>query len=621
MQVYNTSRYILSLDQNAHTCSYFLSGGFTGNSAGDPIWRNFRANGSLLTWYGGGTQESDTIYTNHTGPMVTQADKTGQYWATVYRIGGSGGTTDEAAPLYFKSDAVTATCATPTSNTVTGNSANISCTYYPNVLDSTCTAQLQMKRTIDPYWTAIGTPNYTGGYSIVTCGPEAVTGLLPNTSYDVRLVVVRTTNNATVLYSPTHVLVTSTTPPTVTTVAANGVADTSAVLNATVTMNDQSAVTLAWLYGTSNPPIQGVGDTVVATYSGAITANGSYDKTITGLSANTTYYFYAAIYWASTGANGSVLYFTTPDTPIAVTTYEDHMQNFEYDRKYKTATTVYFTVASPGATSSDRWFNAASPFVAGDVQISKDGGGFANIGTLPTRIGSTAVFSMPLTATEMEATDIIVQIVDQNGPAFRDALLHIRTKIQSGQLDIDASQIGSSASAITLTPATGGYGLSGTASPAFNPSVRSALTQAGSGGTSVVLDASASGTDDFYNGCIILITSGTGAGQARVITDYAQTTKTATVNKTWGTTPGTGDGFTIIPGNDLWEVSPGIELAALPTSASSFGKILQFLFQRFAYKRTQTSTTHTMYKSDSSTSLATTGVTDSGGTQTFGKLS
>ena len=47
----------------------------------------------------------------------------------------------------------------------------------------------------------------------------------------------------------------------------------------------------------------------------------------------------------------------------------------------------------------------------GDVKISKDGGAFANIATLPTING--AWMEVTLSATEMEASRIKVQVVDQ----------------------------------------------------------------------------------------------------------------------------------------------------------------------------------------------------------------
>lgn len=76
-------------------------------------------------------------------------------------------------------------------------------------------------------------------------------------------------------------------------------------------------------------------------------------------------------------------------------------------------------------------------------------------------------------------------------------------------------------------------------------SIRSNTAQSATG-TTIVLDASASAVDDFYNSCIIYITGGTGVGQARAISDYVGSTKTATVS-TWATTPDNTSTFAILP--------------------------------------------------------------------------
>lgn len=53
----------------------------------------------------------------------------------------------------------------------------------------------------------------------------------------------------------------------------------------------------------------------------------------------------------------------------------------------------------------------------------------------------------------------------------------------------------------------------------------------------ITLAATASGTDDYYNGMTIRIVSGTGANQTRTITDYVGSTKVATVGTAWTTIP------------------------------------------------------------------------------------
>lgn len=62
--------------------------------------------------------------------------------------------------------------------------------------------------------------------------------------------------------------------------------------------------------------------------------------------------------------------------------------------------------------------------------------------------------------------------------------------------------------------------------------------------TTLRLDASASAVDDFYNNTLVVIVSGTGAGQFRMITDYVGATKDATV-VTWATTPDNTSVFAI----------------------------------------------------------------------------
>jgi hypothetical protein len=81
-------------------------------------------------------------------------------------------------------------------------------------------------------------------------------------------------------------------------------------------------------------------------------------------------------------------------------------------RKYGVAATLLCPLIDFGATDFE-----ATPvtFAAGDVLVSKDEGAFANIGTLPSHEGY-GMYSMPLTATEMEAARVMVVLVDQSSP-------------------------------------------------------------------------------------------------------------------------------------------------------------------------------------------------------------
>lgn len=80
--------------------------------------------------------------------------------------------------------------------------------------------------------------------------------------------------------------------------------------------------------------------------------------------------------------------------------------------------------------------------------------------------------------------------------------------------------------------------------------IRSSTAQGGSSGA-ILLDASASATDDFYTGLVVLITGGLGIGQARVIRGYAGTSKSAGVSPNWTTNPDNTSTFAILPAGDI----------------------------------------------------------------------
>lgn len=74
--------------------------------------------------------------------------------------------------------------------------------------------------------------------------------------------------------------------------------------------------------------------------------------------------------------------------------------------------------------------------VAGDVKVSKDGGAAANITTLPTAIamGNTAYWDFPLSATEMQAGQIVVTVGDSATKAVEDQFFCVSTFGNAGSL-------------------------------------------------------------------------------------------------------------------------------------------------------------------------------------------
>ena len=80
--------------------------------------------------------------------------------------------------------------------------------------------------------------------------------------------------------------------------------------------------------------------------------------------------------------------------------------------------------------------------------------------------------------------------------------------------------------------------------------IRSNTAQAGAAG-SLTLDASASAVTDFYKDCWLVITGGTGVGQARLITAYNGTSKIATVTPNFATTPSGTPTFAVLPAGQI----------------------------------------------------------------------
>lgn len=80
-------------------------------------------------------------------------------------------------------------------------------------------------------------------------------------------------------------------------------------------------------------------------------------------------------------------------------------------------------MASPGS------LRANPTLAAGDVKVSKDGGAFANLGTLPTVAPASGTqVLVVLTNTEMNADVVTIVFIDQTSPKeWADKLISIIT--------------------------------------------------------------------------------------------------------------------------------------------------------------------------------------------------
>lgn len=167
--------------------------------------------------------------------------------------------------------------------------------------------------------------------------------------------------------------------------------------------------------------------------------------------------------------------------------------------------------------------------------------------------------------------------------------------------------------------------------------VRSNTAAAGANG-SITLDASASATNDLYNGLWCVLIGGTGAGQARLASDYDGGTKVLTVVPNWITNPDNTSVFALLPHGasdlstqakadvnaevlDVLNVDtfaePGKEAPPTPTTLV---KKIGYLYKFLRNKKTQTATTLSVFADDESTVDQQATISDDATTYTHGEI-
>jgi hypothetical protein len=102
-------------------------------------------------------------------------------------------------------------------------------------------------------------------------------------------------------------------------------------------------------------------------------------------------------------------------------------------RQYGVATTLYFPLVDKGATDLE---STPVTIASGDIKISKDGGAFANTTTATFSHVAGGIYSIPLTATEMQAKQVVVKIVDQTGTKEWEDQVIIVTTINHASAEI-----------------------------------------------------------------------------------------------------------------------------------------------------------------------------------------
>ena len=77
--------------------------------------------------------------------------------------------------------------------------------------------------------------------------------------------------------------------------------------------------------------------------------------------------------------------------------------------------------------ANTKLLKANPTLAAGDVKISKDGGAFSNLATLPTVTPASGAAVRSLSSTEMNADNVVVLFSDAAGAEWCDQLISINT--------------------------------------------------------------------------------------------------------------------------------------------------------------------------------------------------
>jgi hypothetical protein len=172
------------------------------------------------------------------------------------------------------------------------------------------------------------------------------------------------------------------------------------------------------------------------------------------------------------------------------------------------------------------WSGTAIPGVdtAGYPKVTiKDGTGTGEIdtasGKVPATIAAGDIANAAITAAAIATGAIDADAIATD--AVTEFVAGLLNTVNNGSLYNIANSIGKQ-----IRQASG-----------YSFSIRTGTAQTGSTSSTIKLDAAASSTNNIYQGAKVVITGGTGVGQQRNIIAYSGSTKIATVDKNWVTTP------------------------------------------------------------------------------------
>ncbi len=371
---------------------------------------------------------------------------------------------------------------------------------------------------------------------------QSISGLSPNTTYYFCAIA---SSTAGVGFGSVLSFVTPS-APAVTTAAASNIASTAATLNGSA--NPNRAATTAWFrFATANPgscndtfgtrtPASG------GTSLGAGTSVTSFQQSLSGLSAATTYYFCAIASNSEGTAFGAVLSFSTPTVPKVTTGAASSV----------TANTATLSgTANPGGASTSGWFR----YSTSNPGTCSSGFGFSSSASSLGSGTSDVAFSQPISGLSPGTTYYYCAVASNASGSGFGAVLSFTTASAVPSVSTDAAGSVTTVAATlngNATPngaaASGWFRYSTTSPGTCNDSFgtrapMAGSTSLGSGTAPVAFSQSLSGLSPgttYYYCAIAANTVGTGLGGVRSFT-----TQSAPTVRTLAATPVTATTATL----------------------------------------------------------------------------
>ena len=321
------------VDQGARTVSCTVNGHWTGGAGSTRFRFGYDSGGgnAYTPWSGYSAQVNDSGFRNIDYPCDTSA------MSYYFRTEDSGAGVVDGSTVTFKSYAVTAAATAPSISNILTTSATVDCNYYPNTNASTCSAQLQYKANSSGTWIDCGSANTTTGYTQVAMTSVSLTGLIAGTLYNTRLVITRDTSNDTSLTSSTTNFTTNAVALTLAAYTGDSelsVGQTSVIIktanNVAAFRYDNTGTGGGIIYyrikhddnaSFTSPAYTASASVAITGY--IIGAPFTSNFTITGLSANTPYYYKLqfcsddSTFIDATGSSGTFTTALNPTTPTA----------------------------------------------------------------------------------------------------------------------------------------------------------------------------------------------------------------------------------------------------------------------------------------------------------------